>query len=240
MRRLWLRLNMNLYRIIGFVLLSLFAIMVVAIGSRLLQPANRAGVRGPDQPPVASRAPESSETGPTFFKSFADIERSTFSAQPEINVPELELQIHELINEQRAKFGLDPLKNDGEIEEIARGHSRDMAANDYFDHVNPQDQNSSDRGSAVGYDCVKVYSDHTTFGLAENIYQNWLYSSVTIINGVSNNNWTSQEEIAATTVDGWMNSEGHRKNILTETYDRAGIAVVIAPNDKVYITQNFC
>ena len=48
------------------------------------------------------------------------------------------------------------------------------------------------------------------------------------------------EEIAQSTVDGWMDSEDHRKNILTEKFDREGIGVVISDDDKVYITQNMC
>ena len=52
--------------------------------------------------------------------------------------------------------------------------------------------------------------------------------------------WNSMKEIAKSTVDGWMDSEGHRKNILTPRFDREGIGVVISPDDKVYITQNLC
>ena len=52
--------------------------------------------------------------------------------------------------------------------------------------------------------------------------------------------WKSRQEIAQSTVDGWMDSLDHRKNILDETFDQEGIGVVIAEDDKVFITQNFC
>ena len=81
---------------------------------------------------------------------------------------------------------------------------------------------------------------HITPGLAENIYQNNLYDSVTYYNGIPSYDWNTQEEIAQSTVEGWMDSPGHRKNILTSSYDREGIGVAIATNDKVYITQDFC
>ena len=68
----------------------------------------------------------------------------------------------------------------------------------------------------------------------------WLYSSTTYINGVPSHDWNTQEEIAIVAVEGWMNSQGHRENILDPSYDRAGIGVAIAEDDRVYITQNFC
>jgi len=37
-----------------------------------------------------------------------------------------------------------------------------------------------------------------------------------------------------------MNSPGHRENILTETYDREVIGVVIGAGESVWVTQNFC
>ena len=116
----------------------------------------------------------------------------------------------------------------------------DVAANGYFSHENPQGQVAVDRGNEAGYECIKVYEDHYTFGLSENLFQGWLYSSITSINDVEFPNWDTQEDIARTSVEGWMGSEGHRKNILTETYDRAGMGVAVAEDDKVYVTQNFC
>jgi uncharacterized protein YkwD len=72
---------------------------------------------------------------------------------------------------------------------------------------------------------------------AENIARGNLYATV---NGVQHFDWSSEERIARTTVAGWMASPGHRANILTAHWQREGIGVVIAPDRKVYITQNFC
>lgn len=76
-------------------------------------------------------------------------------------------------------------------------------------------------------------------GLAENISQNWTYDSITYINGVPSYNWNHDEDIAEKTVNGWMNSQGHRANILSGFHSE-GIGVAIASDDKVYITENFC
>lgn len=51
----------------------------------------------------------------------------------------------------------------------------------------------------------------------------------------------SQSEIAKSTVNGWLSSPGHRKNILTSTYDKEGIGVAVSlERNEVYITQIFC
>lgn len=161
--------------------------------------------------------------------------------KPEINTTSLENKIHSLINEKRINNGLQPLKTDTKISIIAKTHSEDMATHNYFSHNNLQGENPSDRGNKAGCYCRKDYGTYYTFGLAENIFQNNLYDSYSTINGViTSYDWNSEEEIAKSTVDGWMNSPGHRQNILTSSYDETGIGVAISNDDKVYITQNFC
>ena len=53
-------------------------------------------------------------------------------------------------------------------------------------------------------------------------------------------NWSSMESIATSTVTGWMESPGHRKNILEPHWQSEGIGVAVAPDYSVYITENFC
>ncbi|NET86189.1 MAG: CAP domain-containing protein [Moorea sp. SIO1F2] len=68
-----------------------------------------------------------------------------------------------------------------------------------------------------------------------------LYRSIIYYNSFPSYNWMTQGEIANSTVAGWMSSPGHRKNILTATYDREGIGVAVSrERNEVYITQNFC
>jgi uncharacterized protein YkwD len=77
---------------------------------------------------------------------------------------------------------------------------------------------------------------------AENIALSHLYNSMTTENGITNFNWNSAQEIAQRTFDGWMNSPGHRDNILMPNWQHEGIGIEIesSPGNKIYITQNFC
>ena len=111
-----------------------------------------------------------------------------------------------------------------------------MALNDYFEHENLAGQSAADRGNAVGYRCFKDFGSFYTEGISENIFQGWMYSSF----NSRGRNYVTLEEIAFRIVDGWMNSQGHRENILTETYDREGIGIGIGAEESVWVTQNSC
>jgi uncharacterized protein YkwD len=160
-------------------------------------------------------------------------------SKPRINVADLEKQLHKLINGERQKQGLGPLQWDDALARIAEKHSRDMAKRNYFDHVSPEGHDFLYRYGQEGYRCA-VRTGTTIHMGAENIALNNLYDSVTTVDGEAFYDWNSQKKLAETTVRGWMNSPGHRKNILTPHWKKEGIGVVIAPDDKVYITQNFC
>lgn len=76
--------------------------------------------------------------------------------------------------------------------------------------------------------------------VGENIFRNNLYNSYETTNGIiSSYDWNSPEEIASSTVQGWMNSPGHRHNILTDWHTE-GIGVELSPDNKVYVTEDFC
>jgi len=160
--------------------------------------------------------------------------------KPDLDISSLESEIHNLINNERQNNGLRALSLDSKLSEIARAHSRDMAQNGYFEHTNLRGQDPTDRANTKGYTCYKDYGSYYTDGIAENIFQNNLYDSITYVNLVPFHDWSSQTEIAQSTVQGWMNSPGHKQNILTGTYDKEGIGIAISSDDKVYITQDFC
>ena len=160
--------------------------------------------------------------------------------QPKIDPFNLELRINDLINAERVKEKLKPLKLDNRLGDIARGHSRDMADRGFFDHLNPDGKTPTERGRAAHYTCRKYLGDYIAEGLAENIFQNNLYNRVIVKGKELTFDWNSPERIAQTTVDGWMSSPGHRRTILTSRYQKTGIGIVIASNDKILITQLFC
>ncbi|MGP4108177.1 CAP domain-containing protein [Virgibacillus sp. L01] len=120
---------------------------------------------------------------------------------------EFEQQVVELTNKERTAQGLAPLKVDTELSKVAREKSRDMSANNYFSH------NSPTYGSP--FDMMKQ------FGIS---YQ-------TAGENIARGQRTPQE-----VVNGWMNSEGHRKNIMNSDFTHIGVGYVEQGN---YWTQQF-
>jgi len=137
---------------------------------------------------------------------------------------DIERRVHDLVNAERAKARLSTLKTDDRLSAIARAHSEDMARRRFFAHVNPGGEDPSARGRRAGYECRKIVGDRIRVGLAENLYEA---------------SGTAREDIEHKSVAGWMNSPGHRANILEKNYTRTGIGVAVAGQD-VYITQLFC
>lgn len=114
-----------------------------------------------------------------------------------------EREVATLTNVEREQNGVTPLRWDSELQAIARSHSKDMAENDYFAHKNNEGDGVTQRGINAGYRCVKPHS----VGLGENIsYDTGPFSP-------------------GETVRGWMNSPGHRENMLDWRYDRIGIGI---------------
>ena len=116
----------------------------------------------------------------------------------------LERQVATLTNVERERHGLHPLLWDSALRDIARSHSKDMAAHDYFEHRNKQGENVTQRGIKAGYQCAKGLS----FGLGENI-------------SFTSSGYFTPED----TVQRWMESPGHRLNMLDSIYDRVGIGI---------------
>jgi len=167
--------------------------------------------------------------------------QTTTGAKLEFNPDVIELLVHKFTNEQRVMNGLEPVKFDFKISDVARLHSIDMSDRNYFAHENLDGLDASDRARDAGYRCFKWIGNSYYLGLSENIFRGNLYESMRLLGGVPvSYDWLNNEVIAHITVDGWMNSEGHRKNILNSNFDREGIGVFIDSEDRVYVTQNFC
>ncbi|NHM29340.1 CAP domain-containing protein [Neobacillus terrae] len=118
-----------------------------------------------------------------------------------------EQKVVDLTNQERAKNGLPALKVDLALSKMARDKSKDMQANHYFDHTSPT------YGSP--FDMMKKYGiSYTSAG--ENIAMGQ----------------KTPEEV----VNAWMNSEGHRRNILNSNFTNIGVGYVAKGN---YWTQEF-
>ena len=185
-----------------------------------------------------------------MLAAFASVLAPDFDAQargylstvkPVMDIRKLESRLHELVNAERVRHGLPPLRHIETLRLIARSHSKDMAKRAYFAHTNPEGRNPTARGDLAGYNCRKGYDSNYTYGLGENIHQAWLYKSYKTRNGrIVSYDWFTPEGLAQRVVTGWMNSKRHKKNILKASYDRSGMGVAIAKDGKVFSTQNFC
>ena len=156
-----------------------------------------------------------------------------------VDIVRLERKIHDLINAERKKKGLLSLSWNESLNKIARGYSRDMVERRFFSHNDPDGRSFIDRYKAGGFVCKLRNGNETCLG-AENIAQDNLYSSVVYLNGAPSYDWNSEDEIAASVVKRWMQSRGHRENILTSYFRRQGIGIAVSDDGKVYVTGNFC
>ena len=140
-------------------------------------------------------------------------------------VAELEQKVHAGINSERTKNGGLALRWDAELAAVARAHSDDMVSRKYFDHDTPDGLDPTDRAMRAGYECRKG----NYYGIAENI--------------AIETSLESLERTAAEAVIGWVNSPGHRENLLSPEYDRTGVGASYGTWQgyrAVYLTQVFC
>jgi stress response protein SCP2 len=113
-------------------------------------------------------------------------------------------------NAERAQHGLRPLTVDARLAHAAQAHSDDMVRRSFFAHENPDGQQVWDRAVAAGYVYRKV---------AENI--------------------AAGQRTADEVVRGWMNSPGHRANILDGELTQIGVGCAEGGTYGVYWTQVF-
>lgn len=118
-------------------------------------------------------------------------------------------QAFTLLNQDRAKNGLSALKLNTKLSNLADSYAADMISRNYFSHYNPEGQSPFDRMQEAGI-------SYTYAG--ENLAVN---TSVA----------------AAETA--FMNSSGHRANILNTNYTEVGLGVRHATNGSVYVVQEF-
>jgi len=163
--------------------------------------------------------------------------RNTASLNPD----NIARKIHGLVNEHRIDNDIPPMEYDENLEDIAHGHSQDMAENDYFDHVNPEGDDPSQRALDAGYNCHKeLVGGFYTEGIGENIAQNYTYESITYISGFPIYDWMTEDELSYGIFDQWRTSPGHNENMLEPDYDREGLGIFIDSDGEVYATENFC
>ncbi|HEX2923829.1 MAG TPA: CAP domain-containing protein [Chloroflexota bacterium] len=124
-------------------------------------------------------------------------------------------QVVELTNQERMKAGLLPLKWNDSLASAASGYAQDLAARNYFAHNSPEGSTPVERARQAGYEAY-----------------GWggLYEGENLARGFST---------AEGAMRGWMNSEGHRKNLLNPNYREIGVGVAAASNGALVWAQEF-
>ena len=129
---------------------------------------------------------------------------------PSQNIGGYEAEVLRLVNEQRANYGLSALSYSTQLEAVAYAHSKDMAQNNYFSHTNLSGQSPFDRMKAAGISYRSA---------AENI--------------------AAGQKTPQEVVNAWMNSSGHRANILNSSVTKMGVGIYSGGSYGVYWTQLF-
>ena len=154
-------------------------------------------------------------TRPRVIKSSEEIEQAPETANNEIATDKnLEREVFDLINQQRAATGLPQLKWNDEVAKIARLHSENMAKFHFFSHQGLDGLQVNDRADLLGI------SNWRSIG--ENIAYNQGYDH--------------PGEFA---VERWMQSPGHKENVLNNRWKETGIGVAISKDKRYYFTQVF-
>jgi len=115
-------------------------------------------------------------------------------------------QLAQGLNAQRSAAGLRPLAYNGQLSQAAMRHACDMQANGFFDHRGSDGTNSHQRVTSVGYrSCLTA--ENLAFGYPQ----------------------------AMTVVNGWMNSPGHRQNMMHHNATEFGIGLAAGRNGPIAV-----
>ncbi|AKN73252.1 RNA polymerase [Streptomyces sp. PBH53] len=152
----------------------------------------------PSKKPRASRSPRPARTSstPKAAPAAPATERASRAPQAQPAPAGTVAQVVALVNKERAAAGCGPVTEDPQLDRAAQGHSDDMAARGFFDHTDPDGDGPGERITAAGY-------RWSTYG--ENIAKG--------------------QQTPQAVMDSWMNSPGHRANILNCSFKNIGVGV---------------
>lgn len=133
------------------------------------------------------------------------------SSAPTVAPTSLKQQLVDLVNEERRKAGVPALRYNNLLANAAQAHAQDMRAKDYFEHNSLDGRTPTQRMQEAGYRpngcrCSYAYGENIAMGQR------------------------SGEEA----MRDWMNSPGHKRNILSRDFDEIGIGI-----DGYYWVQDF-
>ncbi len=135
---------------------------------------------------------------------------STPEQKPSTDFSSYQQQVLDLVNAERTKRGISALTLDSNLSSVATKKSQDMVNKNYFDHTSP------------------------TYGSPFDMMKQFGISYRTAGENIAKGQKTPQEVVTA-----WMNSEGHRKNILNPNFTNLGIGIAKDSKGTTYWTQMF-
>lgn len=133
-----------------------------------------------------------------------------------INIPaadsltQIEDEVIRLVNVERSNRGLMQLKKNWQVARVARAKAKDMAVNNYFSHTSP------------------------TYGSPFNMMENFGIRFSAAGENIAYGQKTPQAVMTA-----WMNSAGHRSNILSPSFSEIGVGAYKNSNGTIYWSQMF-
>lgn len=183
-------------------------------------PASGGSAQGmPTAAPGPTNAPASKPTSapiakptarPTAAPTAMPTAAPTEASMVEVNASANEKQVFELVNKIRAQNGLSRLKWADDLAALARAHSRDMINRRFFSHNNPDGLSPFDRMKAAGIS-YRTAAENIAYG----------------------------QKTPEAVMNAWMNSSGHRANILNANVKEIGVGAVADKSGTIYWTQEF-
>ncbi|WP_372478056.1 CAP domain-containing protein [Streptomyces barringtoniae] len=174
-------------------------------------PTPTASTPTPSKSATATPTPQATPDGkPTSTPSSTASKAPRTSAAPAAvaTANATEAEVLKLVNEERAKVGCSALTVNSSLTRLAESFSDDMAARDFFDHTDPDGKTPWDRAAAAG------------------------------ITGLGGENIARGQADAAAVMQAWMDSPGHRANILNCDFKTLGVGVHFGPGGPWW-TQDF-
>ncbi|WUS99486.1 CAP domain-containing protein [Streptomyces sp. NBC_00708] len=150
------------------------------------------------KPSSSSKAPATQaarSSAPAAPKPSSSAPAPSKSSTPSATAASAQAAILALVNEERGKVGCSPVTASSSLTSLAQNFSDDMAARGFFDHTDPDGRSPWDRADAAG------------------------------VSGLGGENIARGQADAEAVMDAWMNSDGHRANILNCDYKTLGVGV---------------
>ena len=138
----------------------------------------------------------------------------TVKSSANANIASIERIAFDMVNQTRVENGLKPLTWSNELENIARGHSQNMADYNYFSHQGLDGKMVSDRADDAGLGGWRAIGENIAFNRG---FKDPIGKAVQL----------------------WLDSPSHKNNLMSDNWRESAVGVAIAPDGSYYFTQVF-